>query len=129
VSSIRALATLKDTLVSNALLLRGEKLAKQKDLRLRGAEANEVLELATSLGRNQPRPGKSQSARMVETVRDDFGHNSPELEIALARTWPPELVLDPTNREAERKAVESLLLNWRVASSIAQGLGEIGAIN
>jgi len=128
VSSIRALATLKDTRASNALLLRGEKLAKQKDLRLRGAEANEVLELATSLGRINQGLANHNLRVWLKTVRDDFGHNSPELEIALARTWPPELVLDPTNREAERKAVESLLLNWRVASSIAQGLGEIGAI-
>ncbi len=126
-SAIRALSSLKDRRALEPLLKRAIYLSKTNSS-TRGAEANEVLELATALGRIGQGLTEPELSKWLKTTSESFGHTAPEIEIALARVWPAALVIDSEDSSAKRKAVESLLVNWRAGSSLAQGLGEIATV-
>lgn len=134
VSAIRSLATLKDGRAIRPLMDRGSALsvvAKQtKDRAAAGpqAEVNELLEIGTTIGRLRQHSDDERAARWLRELRPVIGPGAPELEIALARIYP-RAYLDqvgpgPVTRY---KAQELLFLDWRAASSFAQGLGEIAA--
>ncbi len=126
VSSIRALASLKDLRSADPLLRRGALLSKI-DFTTDGSNANEVLEIATALGRIWQGSVNSKVLDWLHTARDRFGEAAPEIDIALARV-SPNAYLDEFGygRPGKTKVQTTMLLNWRAASSIAQGLGEIG---
>jgi cyclophilin family peptidyl-prolyl cis-trans isomerase len=135
VSAIRALATLKDARATSALLDRGMSLlapanSARKKSQPAGlaAEVNELLEIATTLGRLRQDSNDERVSNWLRNVRPVTGSGAPEVEIALARVHPAAYL----NQFGEgpltkRMAQETLFLNWRAASSIAQGLGEIAA--
>lgn len=136
VSAIRALATLKDARATSALLDRGiSLLAAANSARKKSqpaglaAEVNELLEIATTLGRLRQDSNDERVSNWLRNVRPVTGSGAPEVEIAFARVHPAAYL----NQFGEgpltkRMAQETLFLNWRAASSIAQGLGEIAAI-
>jgi cyclophilin family peptidyl-prolyl cis-trans isomerase/HEAT repeat protein len=124
VSAIRSLAALKDQRALNPLLARASHLAKPGGSRV-PTEANEVLELATTLGRLGQGVTNLELRKWLKATSDSFGHAAPELEIALARVEPAALVADSEGSSAKEKAVRAILLNWRAGSGWAQGLGEI----
>jgi cyclophilin family peptidyl-prolyl cis-trans isomerase/HEAT repeat protein len=135
VSAIRALASLKDApdllhvAATVALIERGDTLllaargSKDKPtLRAHPTEANELLEIANALGRLRQDSKDYRTMTWLRQSRRVTGP-APEVEIALARIHPGNYLSEITTQ-----ARESMLLDWRAASSIAQGFGEIAAL-
>ena len=128
VSAIRVLGSLKDARGADSLLKRGVVLA-QRDLRERTAEANEVLEIANTLGRMLQSKEDKDTLDWLRKLRETFNYMAPEVEIAFARISPAAYLAEFGNEAAaKRKVQETLLLNWRAGSGIAQGFGEIGTL-
>jgi cyclophilin family peptidyl-prolyl cis-trans isomerase/HEAT repeat protein len=136
VSAIRALASLKDARATSALLERGATLlatatsARKKESGPAGlaAEVNELLEIATTLGRLRQDSNDERVTTWLRNVRPVTGSGAPEVEIAFARVHPTAYLNQFGEGLTKRMVQETLLLNWRAASSIAQGLGEIAAL-
>jgi len=137
VSAIRALASLKDARATSALLERGATLlatatsARKKESGPAGlsAEVNELLEIAATLGRLRQDSNDERVTTWLRNVRPVTGSGAPELEIAFARVHPTAYLNQFGEGPLTKRMVqETLLLNWRAASSIAQGLGEIAAL-
>lgn len=129
VSAIRSLSSLKDARAAAPLLQRSGSLARQ-DLRTRRAQANEVLEIATTLGRIlQGTADQEAVAWLRELALGEFNHTAPEIEIAFARVSPGSYLASFGGEQAAKKsAQEALMLDWRVGSNLAQGLGEIASL-
>jgi len=124
VSAIRALASLKDPRAAASLVERGSKLQATN---APGA-VNELLEIATTLGRLRENSADKRASEWLIGVRSISGP-APEVEIALARIHPATYLAQLTSGPTPRQKVqEAMLLDWRSASSIAQGLGQIAAV-
>jgi len=139
VSAIRALATLKDARATSALLERGEKLletaAPTNKVSAKPASAsppakvNELLEIASTLGRLRQDSNDERVITWLRKVRPVTGAGAAEVEIAFARVHPSAYLSQFGEGPLTKRMVqETLLLNWRAAASIAQGLGEIAAV-
>jgi cyclophilin family peptidyl-prolyl cis-trans isomerase/HEAT repeat protein len=136
VSAIRALASLKDapdllhvgaagSLIERGatLLLAATRESKDKPtLRAHPTAAYELLEIASALGRLRQDAKDYRAMRWLRQIRPVTGP-ALEVEIALARIYPSDYL-----SEIVTQAQESMLLDWRAASSIAQGFGEIAAL-
>jgi cyclophilin family peptidyl-prolyl cis-trans isomerase/HEAT repeat protein len=135
VSAIRALASLKDARATVPLIDRATVLLSAIDPRIDRAntwpvanQANELLEIATTLGRVRQHTDDERTIRVLRQIRPVAGP-APEVEIALARVHPQAYPTQFGSGPAARDRVqEALLSNWRVASSLAQGLGELAAV-
>ena len=124
VSAIRALASIKDPRAAEPLLARGQ-LLTQRNLAGRPAELNEILEIATTLGRLRANTAVAWLRKLNETLN----HTAPEIDMATVRIAPTTYIADfGTADQAKRKVQETILLDWRAASSIAASLGEIAAL-
>lgn len=127
VSAIRALATLNDQRATGPLLRRAQELTAQTKTLPNSSQQNEVLELATTLGRiNQ----KSASPHVelinwLSSTSEALGHRAVELEIASARVSPSNFIV---LCDTDKFAVRMVLTDWQAASRLAQGLGEIARI-
>lgn len=137
VSAIRALASLKDARATDQLLNRGNSLVKAITARQPAnadffawpaVETNELLEIATTLGRVRQASDDERVARWLQNLRAVIG-SAPEVEIAIARVHPS---LHLSNFDGgplmKRKVQETILINWRAASGLAQGLGELATV-
>ena len=120
VSAIRALGQLNDARATTALLRRSQQLTSAAKL----DERNEVIELATTLGRINQKSATPQVelVKWLTATSEAMGHTAVELEIASARVSPERYV---AFADSDRYAVRMMLTNWRAGSRIAQGLGEI----
>ena len=128
VSAIRALASLKDPRAAEPLLKRGELLA-QANIADRPAETNEVLEIATTLGRLLAQKEDQDAVVWLRKLSQALNHTAPEVELALVRIAPATYLADfGAADQAKRKVQETILLNWHAASGVAAGLGEIAAL-
>lgn len=129
VSAIRALAPLKNLTGAALLLRRGQNLIQQTS-NDRSGETNEVLEIATTLGRLLAQKNDQQAIEWLRKVNENLNRTAPEVEIALVRIAPSTYLADlgGTSEEAKRKVQETILLNWRAASGLAAGLGEFAAL-
>ncbi len=128
VSAIRALASLKDPRAGDPVLERASDLTKH-GRRGSAGEANEVLELATALGRIKQGAPTADLLGWLTATRETFGRTAPEFEIALARVSPEAYLAEHGSGSIARiNAQKAILLSWRTGSSIAQGLGEIAAL-
>ena len=125
VSAIRSLALLKDERAAVPLLKRGETLLEQK-LANRAPETNEVLELATTLGRILPLKEDQRALTWLGNVDAAVDSKAPEVQVAMARIAPAIYV------RALTKDPQPFTINsgdyWRRTSSLAAGLGEIAAL-
>jgi len=122
VSAIRALGQLKDERATKPLLGRARQLTSNaSDAR------NEVIELATTLGRINQKNATPQAELLtwLTATSGAMSHTAVELEIASARVSPATYVGFAGN---DKYAVRMMLTNWRAGSRIAQGLGEIAAL-
>ncbi|HET9711803.1 MAG TPA: peptidylprolyl isomerase [Pyrinomonadaceae bacterium] len=129
VSAIRALAALKDPRAADALLKRGELLSQRISIHGLPAENNEVLEIATTLGRLVAQNEDHKAVAWLRKLSEVFNHSAPEVELALVRIAPTAYVNSfRTGDQARRKVQETILLDWRAASGIAAGLGEVAAL-
>ncbi len=130
VSAIRALASLKDASATARLIERGDVLLPSAKAPTKAVpvEANELLEIATTLGRLRQNTDDERTVLWLRQLRPIIGP-APEVEIALARIHPSSY---PTalgaGAPARERVQEALLMNWRAASSVAQGLGEIATV-
>jgi cyclophilin family peptidyl-prolyl cis-trans isomerase/HEAT repeat protein len=131
VSAIRALASLKDPRAGVPLIRRGDLLLSSMKTN-RGSSAgatNEGLEIATTLGRLFQGTENTGALSFLRKARKDIKSPAPEIEIALVRISPAEYLAELGGEvEAKRKAQTMILVNWRAASGLAQGLGEIAAL-
>jgi cyclophilin family peptidyl-prolyl cis-trans isomerase/HEAT repeat protein len=124
IGAIRALGTLKDRRAEKPLVEYGTNLLKETRSSL-----NELLELATTFGSiSQGVPDDVVSTWLLG-ARTRVGRAAPELEIALVKTSARNYLLAlAQGTSAKRRAQETILTNWRAASSLAQALGEIAAL-
>jgi cyclophilin family peptidyl-prolyl cis-trans isomerase/HEAT repeat protein len=122
ISTIRAIGSLKDKKSAGKLVWRGEKLlADYKKSKFKNpTEKNELLEIATALGRLLPNSDDKNAVGFLDDLRQADKFSSPETEIALARI-APKIYVDSVSSEAESLFTE----DWRTSSAAFQGLGEI----
>jgi cyclophilin family peptidyl-prolyl cis-trans isomerase/HEAT repeat protein len=128
VNAIRALASLKDARAAEPLLKRGQ-LLSQRDLANLAPELNEILEIATTLGRLLPQKEDRSALAWLRKLNESLNHRAPEVEVALVRI-APSAYLEDFGREdqARRKVQEIILLDWRAAAGVANGLGEFATL-
>ncbi|HEX6284112.1 MAG TPA: peptidylprolyl isomerase [Pyrinomonadaceae bacterium] len=108
VSSIRALATLGDPRAAEALLERPI------------SDPNELLEIATTLGRILSQKDDEAAITWLLKTRKKLNNTAPELEIAFVRIAPPTYLSYLEKATSPR--------HWRETAAIAAGLGEVAAL-
>jgi cyclophilin family peptidyl-prolyl cis-trans isomerase/HEAT repeat protein len=119
VNAIRALASLKDPRAAEPLLRRGQSISEQ----------NEILEIATTLGRLLAQKDDQAAVTWLRKLNESLNHTAPEVDLAFVRIAPATYLAGfGTGDQAKRKVQETILLNWRAASGIANGLGEVAAL-
>jgi cyclophilin family peptidyl-prolyl cis-trans isomerase/HEAT repeat protein len=124
IGAIRALGTLKDRRAEKPLVEYGTNLLKETRSSL-----NELLELATTFGSIFQGVPDDVVSTWLLGARTRVGRAAPELEIALVKTSARNYLLAlAQGTAAKRRAQETILTNWRAASSLAQALGEIVAL-
>ncbi len=121
VSAIRSLGALKDAKAAEKLLERGEKLLAdyKKSKFANPPEKNELLEIASLLGKLLPKTSNERAVKFLDNLRRADKYTSAETEIALARV-APKLYFDFVTDDAGKLFGE----DWRTASAAFQGLGE-----
>jgi len=129
VSAIRALATLKDARAVDPLLKRGMTLT-DRDVKTLPSELNEVLEIASSLGRLLAGTANSAALDWLNKGEVFLNHSAPELELALVRISPDKYLASfgENPDTANRALQEIVILHWQSGASIAQALREISAL-
>jgi cyclophilin family peptidyl-prolyl cis-trans isomerase/HEAT repeat protein len=127
VNAIRALAALKDPRAAEPLLRRGRLLSR--DVVNLTPELNEVLEIATTLGRLLAQKEDQAAVTWLRKLQESLNHAAPEVELAFVRIAPATYLADfGSGDQAKRKVQETILLNWRAAAAIANGFGEVAAL-
>ena len=126
VSAIRALALLKDERAAEPLLTRGNVLT-QRRLTNHAPETNEVLEIATTLGRLLAQKNNAAAIEWLRKTSETLDHTAPEVEVALVRI-SPDASLTRFSPEARAIVQRIMRTNWRSASGLAAGFGEIAAL-
>jgi cyclophilin family peptidyl-prolyl cis-trans isomerase/HEAT repeat protein len=134
VSAIRALAALKDARAAAPLLAHAAKLfASYRAGRASGMahprEMGELLEIATTLGRILANTGNQDAINFLRDFRATEEMTDPEIEIAFARVSPALYLREkPFGKSFDANMRARVQKDWRVASSLAQGLGEINGM-
>jgi cyclophilin family peptidyl-prolyl cis-trans isomerase/HEAT repeat protein len=133
VSAIRALGSLKDAHASKPLLRRAQSLLIVYRGR-KGAnpsEKNELLEIATTLGRILQNSNNAEAVAFLERFRILDQLQSPETEIAFARI-SPETYLRTVPLQGTPKQIDKIFPmarnSWRTSTNLAQGLGEFAKL-
>jgi cyclophilin family peptidyl-prolyl cis-trans isomerase/HEAT repeat protein len=127
-SAIRALSSLKDARAAEPLLRRGLSLAAQS-LSGRPTETNEVLEIATTLGRLLQGTENKEAISWLRRMSRELNQMAPEIEIAFARISPGAYLAElGAEGDAKRKVQTAIMVNWKAAAGVSQGLGEIAAL-
>src|SRR5215207_3072942 len=134
VSAVRSLAQLKEPRAADPLARRGGELfAAYKSARVGGApnppEVNELLEVATALGRVLANSNDERALTLLRAARE-AGVVAPEVETALARIAPAQYlrekgVADFVAQVSRRGAAG---VTWQRVSALAQGLGEMAGV-
>ena len=133
VSSIRALALLKNARAVDALLKRGETLLAAylvaKTGGARPAEINELLEIASAVGRLLPNTNHGRALLWLRQFRQAEAFSAPEVETAFGHIAPTLYLREPPFDALAGGAdrVRTSLTSWQSYSALAQGLGEIAA--
>jgi len=130
VSAIRSLGTLKDKKAAEKIIERGNfiyssiydvpKFAAKKGS---PSEKSELFEIATVLSRLLANSNNAKAVSFIKNLRKLDNYLSPETEIALARIAPKDYI-ETFSSGAEVIFTE----DWRTASAVFQGLGEIAAL-
>ncbi|HTG86410.1 MAG TPA: peptidylprolyl isomerase [Pyrinomonadaceae bacterium] len=126
VSAIRSLALLKDDRAADKLIIRGFGLFVEGKSP-KAAEINEVLEIATTLGRLLALKDHERALSWLAALRDDLDLTAPEIEVAAARMNPAEYVrqFEPSKTPVLGEVDKT---NWRSESAIAAGLRELATL-
>jgi len=127
VSAIRSLGGLKDAKAADKLLERGEILLTdyKKSKFANPIEKNELLEIATTLGRILPNTSSERAIKFLKDFRVLDQLQSPETEIAFARI-APEIYLQTEPFSGTAAQVDKIFpkTNWQSSSNLVQGLAE-----
>jgi cyclophilin family peptidyl-prolyl cis-trans isomerase/HEAT repeat protein len=118
VSAIRALASLKDARAADPLLKRGNSLLSSE--RQNHSARNELLEIATTLGRLLSNSLNPDAIDFLRNMRTRTRGEAVEVEVAFARIAPGIYL---TNRTVGK--VLKVGATWRQLSRRAQGLGAV----
>jgi cyclophilin family peptidyl-prolyl cis-trans isomerase/HEAT repeat protein len=126
-SAIRALGSLKDARAVTPLLLKGTALLKAFDNKSArktgtGVEQNEILEIATTVGRTTQGANDQRVVAWLRELRVAFKASAPEVEIALARVSPQLYVAEDKSKLFEDAFFSTQ--GWKVLSSTMEGYGE-----
>jgi cyclophilin family peptidyl-prolyl cis-trans isomerase/HEAT repeat protein len=134
VSAVRALAQLKEARAAEPLIKRGGELfATYKSSKAGGVasppEVNELLELATAIGRVLQNTNDERAIKLLRGMRDG-GVVAPEVETALARVASAQYVRDRAVAEfiAHVASSKDRNVTWQRVSATAQGLGELAGV-
>src|SRR5256714_2477035 len=117
-SAIRTLASLKDARAVEPLIKRGNSLLSSE--RQLPASRNELLEIATTLGRLLPNTSNEAAVTWIRKMHDDTKGEAIEVEIAFARMAPGVF-----ESESYKAQAASRTATWRQLSRRAQGLAAI----
>jgi cyclophilin family peptidyl-prolyl cis-trans isomerase/HEAT repeat protein len=129
VSSIRALATLKDARAAEPLVKRGDALtaayrAAKTANTARPAELNELLEIATALGRVLANTSDERALNFLRALRADEKWAAPEAEVAFARIAPTQYLHEAPFKNLFLRPVDNKL-TWQAVAAVANGLAEL----
>jgi cyclophilin family peptidyl-prolyl cis-trans isomerase/HEAT repeat protein len=138
VSAIRSLIPLRDAKVAEHLIGRGHELMKVYE-RLRKKvdgpeqvlppEKNELLEIATALGRLLANTKHAEGWNFLESFRYVDKHYSSEVEVAMARVDPEKyLTVSNIGGVYMSRKTRKETYDWRVANSLFAALSEYAAI-
>jgi cyclophilin family peptidyl-prolyl cis-trans isomerase/HEAT repeat protein len=137
VSAIRALGALKDERAAKEWLEAAGRLPGNSrsshdtgdGLDLTDSSTNETIEIASSLGRILQGAESKAALEWLNNARGLLHNSAPEIEIALARVSPAAYLSSlGTGKPAKQNVQRTILVNWRTAAALAQGLGEIAAL-
>jgi len=117
-SAIRTLASLKDVRAAEPLIKRGTSLPSLE--RQSPASRNELLEIATTLGRLLPNSSNDAAIAWIRKMHDSTNGEAVEVEIAFARMTPGLF-----QNDSYKSQVASRNATWRQVSRRAQGLAAI----
>ncbi len=128
VSAIRALGSLKDANAADKLLEHGNMLLEnyKRSKFPTPSEKNELLEIATVLGRLLPNSNNAAAVNFLNNLDKTGGQASAEIKIALAQVSPRSFFenLDVFNKSK----MEKFPGDWQVVSAVMQGLGELAKL-
>jgi len=129
VSAIRSLITLKDDRAAPILLKYGEAIIDRK-LPQQAKELNELLEIATALGRLFSQKADASALDWLHKGQVELNQSAPEVELAYVRISPDRYLklFGEDLATAKRRLQELLILNWGSGASVAQALGEIASL-
>ncbi len=133
VSAIRSLGALKDVRGATALLERAAALlpahrAAKASAGAHPAQTNELLEVATSLGRLLANTNDERAVAWLRTLRE-MEPAAPEVETAFARIAPFTYLRGaPFNRLSDERVRAETLKDWRRVAALSQALAEIAAV-
>lgn len=129
VSAIRALVSLKDDRAATPVFKHGKAIT-DRNLKPNPSEQNEILEVATALGRLVALKADPVVIDWLRQGQNELNYSAPEVELALVRISPDQYLssFGADTRAAQRKLQELLILHWRSGASVAQALGEIAGL-
>lgn len=125
VSAIGAVAALKDTSVAPKLIVRGNALMTEyrKSKFKNPSEKNELLAIASTLGRVLAGTADNDAIEFIEVLRTADKFTSSETEIAFARIDPGKYVGWVVDSPQEAFGPD-----WRSSSAVFQALGTIASL-
>jgi cyclophilin family peptidyl-prolyl cis-trans isomerase/HEAT repeat protein len=144
VSAIRALASLKDARAAEPLLDRGEQLLRPisndgTNAQPFPTEVNELLEIATTIGRLLPNSKNIRALDFLRRLRFGVQLSAPEVEVAFARVSPQfyhmaakQSLLPAASPQVSDAAEETAVwveTSWLRLATVAQGIGELASVN
>jgi cyclophilin family peptidyl-prolyl cis-trans isomerase/HEAT repeat protein len=133
ISSIRALGALKDARAAAPLLERADALLPAYRAAKAGGvehprEMNELLEIATGLGRLLANTADERAVSWLRRLRETE-RAAPEVEIAFARIAPFLYLREaPLGKLADERLRVEMLRDWRRVSALAQALAEVAGV-
>ncbi len=133
VSAIRALAALNDVRAAAPLVQRGDALlvayrAAKSAKTAHPAELNELLEVATTLGRLLANTTDEPALNLLRALRASEQYAAPELEIAFARIAPTQYLHEAPFKNLFLRPADNKL-TWQAVAAIANGLGELAKVS
>ncbi len=133
VSAVRALAGLKDVRAAESLVKRGAALlvayrAAKSARTAHPAESNELLEIATTLGRLLANTTDEPALNLLRALRVSEQYAAPELEVAFARIAPTQYLHEAPFKNLFLRPADNKL-TWQAVAAVANGLGELANVS
>jgi hypothetical protein len=128
VSAIRALASVKDPRAAEAIA-ETRPAFRAKNVAGRPVELNEVLEIATTLGRLFAQKEDQAAIAWLRKLNEALNHTAPEVELAFVRIAPATYLAELRRRRpGKTKSSGDNSAQLARCIRVAAGLGEIAAL-